>query len=197
MKDSTSANRMARRRSDPKVARLVGDSIFETASDDAKQSYCKFVGASIAYLARHHPDRWDITLLEDNGVVRLNAGWVESLVLHPGGVRVLVDREMAPRRTNFEGRHYRNAPGCEIVAIRLSDLPRSLPKLTESHHKALSIAASQRPPHRGILAGHSTGITKWLSQVLPVKCQTRRLLHARCTSFKVASRMATSRFLNG
>ena len=78
----------------------------------------------------------------------------------------MVDRKTAPPRTSFEGRHYRNAPGCETVAVPLSDLPRSLPKLAESHRRALSITASQRPSPRNIRSAHSTGVTKWLSQVL-------------------------------
>lgn len=167
--------------SDARVARRVVDSIFERESAGARRSYCDFLGASILYLSQHHPDRWGITLLEDNDVVRLNAGWVESLVLHPGGLRVLVDRGTAPLRTSFEGRHYRYAPGCETTAIPLSDLPRLLPKLAEAHRKALSIIASQRPPHRNIISAHSTGVTKWLSRVLrravPNPAERQRPLH--------------------
>ena len=156
---------MNKRRSDPGAAQRVVDSIFEGTSGDARRSYCQFLGASIAYLSQHHPDRWGVTLLEDKAVVRLNAGIVESLVLHPGGLRVLVHRNTAPPGTSFDGRRYRNAPGCETAAIPLSELPRSLPKLAESHHKALNIVAA-RPSFRNILNAHSTGVTKWLSQVL-------------------------------
>ncbi len=102
-------------------------------------------------------------------------------MLYPGGLRVLVDRETAPPRTKFEGRHYRNAPGCETVVIPLSDLPRSLPKLAKSHRRALSITASQRPSPRNILNAHSIGVTKWLSQVLrrdvPNPAKPQRPLH--------------------
>jgi len=132
-----------KRSSDPRVARRVVDSIFEATSGDARRSYCKFLAASIAYLAQHYPDRWGVTLLEDKDVVRLNAGIVESLVLHPGGLRVLVERKTAPARTNFDGRRYLNAPGCETAAIPLSELPRSLSMLAESHHKALEITAAR------------------------------------------------------
>ena len=172
---------MSNRNSDPRVARRVVGSIFERESAEARRSYCRFLGASIRYLSQHHPDRWGVTLLEDKDVVRLNAGWVESLVLHPGGLRVLVDRETAPSRTSFDGHHYRYAPGCETAAIPLSDLPRWLPKLAESHHRALSITASQRPSPRNILNAHSTGVTKWLSQVLrravPNPAKPQRPLH--------------------
>ena len=113
--------------------------------------------------------------------MRLNAGIVESLVLHAGGLRILVHRKTAPPRTSFDGRRYRNAPGCETAAIPLSDLPRSLPALAESHHKALEITAARRPSFRNILAAHSTGVTKWLSQVLggsvPDPAKPQRPLH--------------------
>jgi hypothetical protein len=159
--------RMTRQdKSDPAVARRVVDSIFEGTSGEARQSYCRFLAASIAYLSQHYPYRWGVTLHEDKDVIRLNSGRVESLVLHPGGLRVRVHREMAPVRTNFDGREYLNAPGCETAAIPLSELPRFLPALTESHHKALEIAASRRLSHRSILTAHSTGVTKWLSQAL-------------------------------
>jgi hypothetical protein len=148
------------------VARRVVDSIFEAVPGRAKQSYCKFLGASIAYLSQHHPDRWGITLFEEERVVRLNAVIVDSLVLHRGGLRVLVDKEEAPPRTNFDGHSYLNAPGCETAAIPLSELPRFLAKLAGSHHRALEITASRRPPFRNIRNAHSTGVTRWLSQVL-------------------------------
>ena len=98
-------------------------------------------------------------------VIRLNAGWVESLVLGPGGLRILVDKKTAPAATPFDGCRYRLAPGCETAAIALSDIPRWLPKLLKAHKKALEVAAA-RLPSRQILSGHSTGVTKWLSRVL-------------------------------
>ena len=172
---------MNKRSADSRIAQQVVDSVFERASEDARRSYCKFLGASIAYLAKHHPDRWGVTLLENKHVVRLNAGIVESLVLHPGGLRILVHRKTAPPRTTFDGRRYVNAPGCETVAIPLSGLPGSLSPLAESHHKALEIAASRRPSFRNILIAHSTGVTKWLSQVLrrevPNPAKPQRALH--------------------
>ena len=142
------------------------DSIFETMPANAKQSYCQFLGASIAYLSHNNPDRWGVTLTKDKDIVRLNAGWVESLVLHQKGLRVLLDRKTAPPRLNFDGHRYRYAPGCETAAIPLPELSRFLPKLTKSHHNALSAAASSRPSPGNILGGHSIGVTKWLSQVL-------------------------------
>ena len=159
-----------KRRSDPRVARRVVDSIFEAVPGKAKQSYCKFLGASIAYLSQHHPDRWGVTLFEDERVVRLNAGIVESLVLHPGWLRVLVHRETAPPRTNFHREPnswepYKNAPGCGVLAIPLSELPRTLATLTESHHRALEKTATRRLWLKTLNA-HSTGVTKWLSQAL-------------------------------
>jgi len=158
---------VGKRRADPRVARRVVNSIFETTPADAKQSYCRFLGASIAYLAQHYPDRWGVTLLEDKDIVRLNAGMgVECLILSPGWLRVLVHKEKAPARISFDGHTYANAPGCETVAIRLSGIPRSLSRVTEAHHKALETVAARRRPFRNILNAHSTGVTKWLSEAL-------------------------------
>jgi hypothetical protein len=170
----------AQQRSDPAAVRRMVDSIFEGTSGDAKQSYCKFLAASIAYLSEHYPDRWGVTLREYG--VRLNAGWVESLVLRQGGrLRVLVERESAPPRANFDGHGYRYAPGCETVALSLSDLPRSLTDLTTSHHEALRIAAQAMPPPRNIRGARSPGVTKWLTQVLhhavPNPVRPQRQLH--------------------
>lgn len=155
----------AQQRSDPVAVRRTVDSIFEGISREARQSYCEFLAASIAYLSQHRADRWGVTLREYG--VRLNAGWVESLVLWQGSpLRVLVERKSAPPRANFSGRTYRHAPGCKIVTVPLSDLPRSLPRLAKSHHEALRIAAEAMPPPRNVRGAHSPGVTKWLSQVL-------------------------------
>jgi hypothetical protein len=152
-------------RSDPHAAARMVDSIFEELPREAQRSYCRFLAASIAYLSRHHPDRWGVTLREYG--VRLNAGWVESLVLWQGGqLRVLVEKDSAPPRANFDGHAYPRAPGCETVALPLSDLPRLLPKLTKPHHAALRIAAGARPCPRSIREAHSPGVTEWLSQIL-------------------------------
>jgi hypothetical protein len=156
----------ALQRSDPAAVRLMVDSIFEGISGGAKQSYCEFLAASIDYLSQHHGDRWGVTLREDTNVLRLNAGIVEALVLYSGGLRVLVEKKKAPPRTRFDRRsHHRNAPGCETADIPLAELPRSLPRLAEAHHAALTIIA-RRPAFRKTLNAHSTGVTAWLSQVL-------------------------------
>ena len=152
----------------------------------------EFLARAITFLSRHFPDRWGVTLLEHKDVVRLNVGWVECLVLHPGGLRVLVERENAPRDTKFDGRPYRYAPGCKMTAIPLSDLPRSLPKLVEANQKALAIAA-RRPSPRNILGAHATGVTEWLSQWSAALCRTRRAHRARSISFKAAFRTVTRR----
>ena len=158
---------MDKKRAHPRGARQVVDSIFEAVSANAKQSYCKFLGSSIVYLAQHYPDRWGVTLLEDRRTVRLNAGMgVECLILNPGWLRVLVDKEKAPKRVSFDGRIYANAPGCETVAIGLSEIPHVLPKIAEAHHKAIETVAERRRPFRNILNAHSTDVTRWLSQVL-------------------------------
>jgi len=79
---------------------------------------------------------------------------------------VLVSKEMAPPRMNFDGGTYHNAPGCETVAVPLSELVRALPNLAKSHHRALEITTDRGPLHRNRKAAHSPGVTKWLSQVL-------------------------------
>ena len=156
---------LAQRRSNPAAARQMIDSIFEGASENAKRSFCEFLFASIAHLSRDNPDRWGVTLREYG--VRLNAGWVESLVLRKGEpLRVLIEQKSAPPAATFCGRSYRYAPGCKMVALSFSELPRSLPQFALSHQRALGIAASSMPPPRNIREAHSPGVTEWLSQVL-------------------------------
>jgi hypothetical protein len=117
------------------------------------------VGA-IRYLASRHNDRWGVTLFDWG--VRLNVGWVECLVLRSGGLRVLVDRDVAPADTKFDGVSYKRAPGCDMTTIPLSELPKALPSLEASHYAALSIAANwQSPPN--IRGAHSVGVTELLS----------------------------------
>jgi len=131
---------LVQRRSDPVAARQMIDSIFEGVSANAKRSYCEFLFASIAHLSCDNPARWGVTLREHG--VRLNAGWVESLVLWKGEpLRILIEQKSAPSAATFCGRVYRYAPRCRLAALRLSELPRSLRRFALSHQKALSIAA--------------------------------------------------------
>ena len=162
---TTMLSAIAQRRSDPAAARQMIDSIFRGASESAKRSYCQFLFASIAHLSRDNPDRWGVTLREYG--VRLNAGWVESLVLWKGEpLRVLIEQKSAPAAATFCDCSYRYARGCKMVALSLSELPRSLPKFALSHQRALGIAASSMPPPPSIRNAHSPGVTEWLSQVL-------------------------------
>src|SRR5271157_4181574 len=102
-------------RADPVAAREVIGSVFERAPVAAKQAYIDFLSAAIDYLSQRHPDRWGVTLFD--WVVRLNVGWVECLVLHSGGLRVLVEQESAPVATRFDGVRYDRAPGCEMTTV--------------------------------------------------------------------------------
>jgi hypothetical protein len=154
----------AQERSDPIVAENVLGRLFKEASGAAKQRYLEFLAAALQHLSQHHPDRWGITLFSD--LVRLNTGMVECLVLHPEGLRVLVERASAPVDTAFEeGTTYRLAPGCAIVSLRFSEIPDVLTSLAVAHHAALSIAA-KRKCTRQIRRAHSVGVTKFVGQVL-------------------------------
>jgi len=153
----------AQERSDPIVAEKVLGRLFEETSGPAKQRYLEFLSGALEYLSRHHPDRWGITLF--SGLVRLNAGMVECLILHPGGLRVLLDSACAPVDTRFEeGTTYRSAPGCAIASLRFSAIPDVLTSLAVAHHSALSIAA-KRKCTPAIRRSHSVRITKFLGQV--------------------------------
>jgi hypothetical protein len=90
---------------------------------------------------------------------------VNCLVLNPEELWVLVDKKSAPVGTKFVGHLYTSAPGCRMTKIPLAGIVNLLPPLAKSHHAAISVA-SRRPPHPGIRNAHSTGITKFLSQVL-------------------------------
>jgi 5-methylcytosine-specific restriction protein A len=151
-------------RSDPIVAEKVLGLLFEESTSAAKQRYLEFLKAAIEHLSQHHPDRWGITLFSD--LVRLNAGIVESLVLHPKGLRVLVDSASAPADAVFEeGTAYRSAPGCAVVSLSFSQIPDVLTSLAVAHHTALSIAA-KRKCTPAIRRAHSIGVTKFVGHVL-------------------------------
>jgi hypothetical protein len=154
----------AQERSNPIVAENVLGRLFEGAPAAAKQSYLEFLAADLEHLSQHHPDRWGITLFST--LVRLNAGMVECLVLHPEGLRVLVNAAAVPADTAFEeGTEYRLAPGCAIVNLRYSQIQAVLTSLVVAHHSALTIAA-KRECSRQIRRAHSVGVTRFVGQVL-------------------------------
>ncbi len=150
----------ARDRADPEVARRVIDSVFAGAPGAAKDSFRDFFSAGVQHLSAHHPAHWGVTLFDWG--FRLNAGSVECLVLHAGGLRVNVMKESAPGDTRWDGVSYTLAPGCEFTTIPLRELPRLLPSFLKSHLAALSRAAERRPPGN-ICHAHSTGVTAFFS----------------------------------
>ena len=120
----------------------------------------KFLVGDIRYLNVRHNDRWGVTLY--GWGVRLNVGWVNCLVLSSKGVDVLLHKDAAPAGTQFNGKFYEKAPGCEMTTTPLAKLPQTLPCLEESHYAALSNAANwQSPPN--IRGAHSPGVTEFLS----------------------------------
>jgi hypothetical protein len=160
-------------RSDPAVVRDVIDLIFEQSPSESKQTGIEFLAEEIEYLSLRHPDRWGVTLFEWG--MRLNIGWVECLVLHSSGLRVLAEKESAPTGTTFDGVAYDSAPGCEFTTVPLPELPQTLASFAESHHATLSIAARRRPGGN-IRNAHSPGVTALLSQALRRPIQ---ILHMR------------------
>jgi len=123
------------------------------------------------HLKAHHEGHWGVTLKPR--LIRLNSGWVESLVLYRDGLRVLVERESVPAGTVFEEDSapgeswdpYVLAPGCRIVSLSHDELAGTLQHLLDAHHAAMSIAG-RRKPQPGILRAHSPGIELYLDQVL-------------------------------
>ena len=150
-------------RSDPAAAKAVLDHLFTGMPPGVKRSYFRFLVADIRHLASLHEDRWGVTLWPWG--VRLNVGWVECLVLCSGGLRVLLDQQLAPAHSRFDGRPYRWAPGCRMTTIPLSKLSQALPFLEEAHFTALCCAA-QRPSPRNIRGAHSVGVTAILSKAV-------------------------------
>lgn len=78
-------------RADPAVADEVIRAVFGKVSGSAMRSYIDFLVGDIRHLVSHYNDRWGITLF--GWGLRLNVGWVECLVLHSGGLRVLIDTD--------------------------------------------------------------------------------------------------------
>ena len=147
-------------RADPVAADEVIQAVFARTPGGARQSYIEFLVGAIRHVASRDNDRWGVTLFDWGA--RLNVDWVECLVLHSGGLRVLVDKDVAPADTKFDGVSYKRAPGCDMTTIPLSDLPKALPSLEESHYAALRSAATwQSPPN--IRGAHAVGVTELFS----------------------------------
>jgi 5-methylcytosine-specific restriction protein A len=149
-------------RSDPKVASAVFDLLLGDLPDEDARSVIEFFAASIDYLQTHRPRFWSVTMFDE--VIRLNGGWVESLVLHRGGLRVLAQREAVPFGVPFEPEEepYKMAPGCRMVGVAWSAIAETLKGLSEAHLAALAITA-QREPMPVAQSAHSPGVVLFVS----------------------------------
>lgn len=150
----------AKQRSEAKFAGSVIDSIFDGTPASAKESYLKFLVATIDFLSAKYPNTWGATLFGDE--ICLNAGPVVGLALHKGGLIVLVEEESAPKSEKLWVSHGR-ALGCYLTTVPLADLKAKLPSLKISHRNAISISARNLTTP-SIRNAHSIGITKFLSQ---------------------------------
>jgi hypothetical protein len=149
-------------RSEPKAAADVIENIIGGTPASAKESYLKFLAASIGFLSDRYPYRWGVTLFGQT--IRLNAGPVECLTLYRAGLNVLVEEKSAPKRVEL-WRRYQRAPGCFLTTVPLSYLEANLSFLKNSHWNAISIAARNLTTP-SIRNAHSTAITTLLTQIL-------------------------------
>lgn len=151
----------AKLKASPRQARSVITESFHGRPSSARRSYLKFLSASIEFLSSNYGDRWGVTLF-DNGI-RLNAGWTEVLVLEQDCVKVLVNRDVVPSGTKIFFHGFETATGCGLTRVPLSELPYTLPHLSEAHHSAISIVA-KRKTTKYIREAHSVGVTRFLSE---------------------------------
>ncbi len=139
------------------------EGLLASADAEGKRAFYRFLASGIDYLAQHYPAHWGVTLFAD--AVRLNGGWVECLVLDSEGVVVLVAKSILTPDIPVEGRHYRNAPGCDLTRVLSDDLQTSLPSLETAHHSAILLSA-KRDTTAQIRAAHSPGVLKFLATTL-------------------------------
>ena len=152
----------AQQRSDPAVARGVIDWVFGGTPSGAKRRFHDFLKASVRYLSQQHSDRWEITLF--GWGLRLNVGWVECLILHLSGLRLLVHEDSVPAETRFDRIRRIYAPTCRYTIIPLHEIPRAVAALTKSHQEALDRVAAGPGgrPTRLMRNAHSVGVTELL-----------------------------------
>ena len=148
-------------RSDPDTAEATIRAVFAQASGDSMDSYLALLVEVIDFLSSHYSDRWGITLFEWG--LRLNVGWVECLVLHSQGLRILVEKDIVPGSTRLDGIVYKQAIGCDMTTVSLSELRQSLPHLKEALYSAIAIVGRSKSP-RQIRQAHSVGVIDFLSR---------------------------------
>ncbi|MDX2180079.1 MAG: hypothetical protein SFV18_10855 [Bryobacteraceae bacterium] len=112
------------------------------------------------------------------------------MVLHPDGLRILVEMETAPFGVPFEPEEnpYKMAPGCRMVSLTKSSIAQTLPALSEAHLAALSIAA-QRKPMPVARRAHSPGVVAFVSSPDRILRQSNPLDEVPAT-FSEGSRIA-------
>jgi len=149
-------------RSSSATAGEVIKTLLAAAPESGRRAVLRFLGDSLRYVDRVHPERWGVTL--ESSHVRFNAGQTESIVLWEEGVGVLVADSAWIAGTTLS-RAYPSAGGARLREIPFELAVQVLPGLRPAHESAMS-SAMRRPSTRVIKDAHSPGVVAYLWDTL-------------------------------
>jgi hypothetical protein len=149
-------------REDPASARATLDELLRDIAPDVRRRIERFMADSVDYVSHTHSECWGFTL--EREWVRFNVGFVNNIILDARELTVLVERGSSPRNFKLTDGGYRNAPGCGLVHLELSEIPESLEGLLQSHHRAIDICA-RHTTSASIRGAHSPGLVAYLAAV--------------------------------
>lgn len=122
------------------------DSWFGNCPDTERDACLCFFAASLGFLDERFTDRWAITFKPTH--IRLNVGWVESIVLNASGMSVLVADDVRIERASLRPRRYEKAGGSRHLSFVYRNAARVLSAALASHRRALLLAGEHKmPPH--------------------------------------------------
>jgi hypothetical protein len=150
-------NRGGLDRASAQSARTVVEALLADLPAVERRVVLRFLAESIREAAEADNDRWAVTL--EPGYVRFNVGQVESVVLRPESVSLLVTGNQRIAGTTITD-PYPAAGGSRLRNIPHRTFGRVLSQLGTAHLEAKSLAR-RRPCTRAIKDAHSPGIVEY------------------------------------
>jgi hypothetical protein len=162
---SSAASHRGDRRQDPEAAGRALREILRSLSPDLQSQWIAYLAEVIEYAGTKYPDRWVLAL--HRKYVSFIVGMVMCLQLNQErGVTFLLDKRRAPGSLDWNGREYKNAPGCEEASLFFDEGLKVTRQVRNAHRAAMDICGGRHAGTGSHRQAHSPGLLRYLETVV-------------------------------